>query len=110
MLYGASVRTQIVKENPDCTVSEIVKEQGVWWKALSANDRKPWLEKAEKEKDKYQKKLARYMKTSDYQTWVDGRDKYKQEMKEKRNKLMGIKKKRARSESKPRAAKKKKRS
>jgi len=109
MLYIASVRSKIVKENPDMTSSEIVKEQGVWWKALSTKDRKPWTEKAEAEKVKYQKKFARYMKTSDYQSWATGRDEYKKIMLEKRNKLMGIKK-RARSETKPSSAKKQKRS
>jgi len=109
MLYGASVRSKIVKENPDMAVPEVMKEQGVWWKALSSKDRKPWMEKAESAKEKYQKKLARYMKTNEYQIWVTERDEYKKNMLEKRNKLMGIKK-RVRSESKPGKAKKQKRS
>jgi len=109
MLYGASVRSKIVKENPDMAATDILKEQAVWWKGLSEKERKPWMEKAEAEKAKYQKKLARYMKTSDYQTWATGRDEYKKMMLAKRNKLMGIKK-RNRSESKPGSAKKKKRS
>jgi len=109
MLYGASVRSKIVKENPDMSVPEVMKEQGVWWKALSSEDRKPWLEKAEDMKEKYQKKLARYMKTNEYQIWATERDEYKKNMLEKRNKLMGIKK-RDRSKSKPGKAKKQKRS
>jgi len=108
LLYGASVRSKIVKENPDIAAAEILKEQAVWWKSLSTKDRKPWLEKAEAEKVKYQKKVARYMKTSDYQSWATGRDEYKKMMLEKRNKLMGIRK-RARSESKPGSVKKQKR-
>lgn len=98
MLYAGSVRAKIVKENPDMTSTEVVKEQSVMWKALSEEDRAPWVKKAKALKEKYQAKLQRYMKTSDYEEWVSGRDAYKAEMKEKRNRLMGIKKKkRARS-------------
>merc|ERR1719410_2319804 len=35
MLYAASVRAKIVKENPEMEASEVMKEQSVWWKALS---------------------------------------------------------------------------
>jgi len=109
MLYTASVRNKIMAENPDMAAKEVMQEQGVWWKGLSEKERKPWIEKAAAEKAKYEKKLARYMKTSDYRTWVTARDDYKKDMLEKRNKLMGIKK-RYRSDSKPGNAKKQKRS
>merc|ERR1719220_161604 len=35
MLYAASVRSQIVKENPDIAVTEVMREQSVWWKAAA---------------------------------------------------------------------------
>jgi len=108
MLYSGSIRSKIVKENPSFTAPQVMKEQSIRWKAVTDKERKPWLEKGEAEKAKYQKKLTRYMKTDDYQGWVKGRDLYKKQMKEKRNRLMGIKK-RAHSVSKPRAAKKQKR-
>merc|ERR1719384_2320043 len=106
MLYAASVRSKILKENPDMEVTEVMKEQSVWWKALSEKDREPWVNKAAAEKKKYQAKLERYMKTADYTSYVTARDEYKKEMLEKRNKLMGIKK-RARSVSKSASAPKK---
>merc|ERR1719384_395847 len=106
MLYAASVRSKILKENPDMEVTEVMKEQSVWWKALSEKDREPWVNKAAAEKKKYQAKLERYMKTADYRNYVIARDEYKKEMLEKRNKLMGIKK-RARSASKSASAPKK---
>merc|ERR1719499_166447 len=106
MLYAASVRAKILKENPEMSVTEVMKEQSVWWKALSDKDREPWVNKAAAEKKKYQSKLERYMKTADYTSYVTARDEYKKEMLEKRNKLMGIKK-RARSESKSASAPKK---
>merc|ERR1719273_992306 len=99
MLYAGSVRAKIVKENPDMAVTEVMKEQSVWWKALGDADRQKWVDKAAAEKKKYDTKLARYMKTADYQKYVEERDAYKAAMKEKRNKLMGIKK-RARTPTK----------
>lgn len=104
MLFSHSVRSEILEENPDIEISEIMKEQAIRWKALSEKDRKPWIEKGLTEKKKYETKVARYMKTSDYLTWAEGRDKYKSEMLDKRNKLMGIKK-RARSTKKPKDSK-----
>lgn len=109
MLYAASVRKQIVEENPDMTSADIMKEQSVMWKALSDEERAPWNVKGAAEKKKYQAKVDRYMKTADYRNFVAAREKYKKEMIEKRNKLMGIKK-RARSTSQRRPAKKMKRS
>merc|ERR1719499_424137 len=106
MLYAASVRAKILKENPDMEVTEVMKEQSVWWKALSEKEREPWVNKAAAEKKKYQAKVERYMKTADYRNYVTARDEYKKEMLEKRNKLMGIKK-RARSVSKGSSAPKK---
>merc|ERR1719471_1533305 len=47
MLYAASVRNEIVKANPDMEVAAVMKEQAVWWKALSDADRAPWVKKAE---------------------------------------------------------------
>jgi len=110
MLYGASVRGQIVKENPDMSSTEVMKEQSLWWKALSDAKRKPWVEKAEAGQQKYRKQLEKYHKTSDYQAYVTERDAYKAKMIAKRNKLMGIKMKRKRARSDSYKVKKAKRS
>jgi len=107
MLYGASVRGQIIKENPDFSPPQVMKEQSIWWKALSEAQRKPWVEKAEAGQRKYRKQLEKYMKTSNYQTYMTERDAYKAKMIAKRNKLLGIKlkRKRARSDSNKKAKK-----
>jgi len=79
MLYAASVRDQIMMQNPELTSAEVMNLQSVWWKALSAAQRKPWNEK------KYMRKKAEY----------------KSMIVAKRNELLGIKppmKKRARNE------------
>merc|ERR1719384_2229338 len=103
MLYACSIRAKVVKENPDMKVTEVMKEQSAMWKALGDSDRQKWVDKSAAEKKKYDVKLARYMKTADYQKYVEERDAYKAEMKEKRNKLMGIKK-RARTPTKAKSA------
>merc|ERR1719471_1249700 len=99
MLYAASVRSKIVKENPDMAVTDIMREQSVWWKSLSEGEQQKWKDKAAAGKKKYEAQLARYMKTADYQSHVQAREAYKAEMLAKRNKLMGIKK-RARTPAK----------
>merc|ERR1719412_1449330 len=106
MIYAASVRKQILKENPDMSSTDVMKEQSLWWNALSGDEQQKWKTKAAAGKKQYDSKMARYMKTSDYQKHVEAREKYKKEMLEKRNKLMGIKKK-ARSVSKSASAPKK---
>merc|ERR1719220_3374051 len=103
MLYAASVRSKIVKENPDMAVTEIMREQSVWWKSLSEDEQQKWKNKAAAGKKKYEAQVARYMKTADYQNHVTAREVYKAEMLEKRNKLMGIKK-RARTPTKAKSA------
>jgi len=110
MLYSESVREKIKKENPEMKTTEVMKEQSVWWMGLSEKDRKPFVEKAAADKAKYEKRYERYMKTSDYQKWAEEKEKYKVDMKEKRRKLMGIKKKRPRSVSAKRSNKKQKKS
>merc|ERR1719273_1989691 len=103
MLYAASVRSKIVKENPDMEVTDVMREQSVWWKSLSEDDQQKWKTKAAAGKKKYETQVARYMKTADYQNHVTAREAYKAEMLEKRNKLMGIKK-RARTPTKTKSA------
>merc|ERR1719469_158476 len=99
MLYAASVRSKIVEENPDIAVTEVMREQSVWWKSLSEGETQKWKDKAAAGKKKCDAQSARYMKTADYQNHVQAREAYKKEMLVKHNKLMGIKK-RARTPNK----------
>lgn len=105
MIYSSVVRKQIVKDNPDHSVVQVIKEQSAMWNALGDSEKKKWSEKAAAEKKKYEGKLAKYMKTSNYKKYIEERDQYKADMKIKRNKLMGIKK-RPRKESKGKKASK----
>merc|ERR1719373_465333 len=111
MLYAASVRAEIVKANPDMEVAAVMKEQAVWWKALSEEERAPWVKKAAAAKAKHAKLMEKYTKSRSYQAYLAEKEAYKADQLAKRNKLMGVKTKRARSESVgPRKAKKAKRS
>merc|ERR1719334_1304419 len=105
MLYAASVRGEIVKANPDMEVAAVMKEQAVWWKALSEEERAPWVKKAAAAKAKHQKLMEKYMKSRNYQDYLAEKEAYKADQLAKRNKLMGVKTKRARSESAPSKAK-----
>merc|ERR1719494_1765444 len=111
MLYAGSVRAEIAAANPDMAAKDIMKEQSVWWKALSETERAPWVAKAAKATARHQKVLAKYHTSRDYQTYVAEKAAYKEKMLATRNRLMGVsaKKKRARSESAPNKAKKAKR-
>merc|ERR1719168_516858 len=107
MLYAASVRAEIVKANPDMEVAAVMKEQAVWWKALSEEERAPWVKKAAAAKAKHQKLMEKYQKSRSYQAYLAEKEAYKADQLAKRNKLMGVKTKRARSDSAgPRKAKK----
>jgi len=104
MLYSASVRSEIIKANPDMAAArerqrdcEVMQEQGARWKALSESDRAPWVAKSEAAKKKYERLVLKYQNTNDYQKYINQRNAYKADMIAKRNRLMGIKK-RARSE------------
>jgi len=101
MLFAASVRKQVVADNPGMAVTDLMKEQAKLWSALSEADRKPWIEKYKAGWLKYEKAVEKYHKTGDYQNYVLERAKYKFKMITKRNALMKIQssKKRARSES-----------
>merc|ERR1719300_224540 len=63
MLYAASVRKEIVKANPDMEVAAAMKEQAVWWKALSEEERAPWVKKAAAAKAKHAKLMEKYTKS-----------------------------------------------
>jgi len=101
-LYAKAIRGQVIEENPDSLASEIMTIQAIWWKALNNEDREPWDEQAAVEKKKYERALAKYRKTDEYLMYVTEREGYKERMISRRNKLMGIKKKkRSRAKDQP---------
>ncbi|KAE9554192.1 hypothetical protein FO519_002613 [Halicephalobus sp. NKZ332] len=51
-------RSKITKAGMN--VAEVAKEGGALWKAMSESEKKPWEEKAKKDKERYEKEIAEY--------------------------------------------------
>jgi len=54
ILFSASAREQLKKDEPDIKQSEILKKIGAQWKALSEEEKKEWEDKAVADKERYQ--------------------------------------------------------
>lgn len=65
MLFSAAKRAEIKEANPDMKSTDISKELGVLWKALSDDDKKPFEQQAANEKDAYDKAMKAYKEGSD---------------------------------------------
>merc|ERR1719410_2494145 len=55
-----------MKANPEWRIGEIGKEVGSQWNSLSDAKKEPFLNKASKLKEAYDKKMEKYKKTKDY--------------------------------------------
>ena len=60
VLFGNEMRADIKEKNPDITPTEVMKEIGVRWKAMSAEDKKPFEEKSKVDKGRYKDEMAEY--------------------------------------------------
>jgi len=65
-LFAGDVRSKIMAANEDWGVAETAAEIGKQWSAMAAGKKAPYLEKADKAKTAYQKKLEKYKSTSHY--------------------------------------------
>lgn len=65
MFFSTAKRTEIKEANPDMKSTDISKELGVLWKALSDEDKKPFELQAATEKEAYDKAMAAYKEASD---------------------------------------------
>ena len=63
--YTADIRTQVKEENPGLSVGELPMLHGKMWKALSDEDKAPYLEKNKKDKERYEKEKAEYEAKND---------------------------------------------
>ena len=62
MCFSIEERPKLVKESPDLPFGEYGKKIGALWRALSDDEKAPWLKKAEKDKARYAKEKAAYDK------------------------------------------------
>merc|ERR1712065_102831 len=62
LLFNKEVRASVKEENPEATFAEIGKKIGEKWKSLTDSEKKPFQDKADVAKAKYQRELAEYKK------------------------------------------------
>ncbi|ORZ05029.1 non-histone chromosomal protein 6 [Absidia repens] len=59
MFFSQANRTQVKTDNPDATFGQIGKLLGKKWSEMSDADKKPYVEKAEKDKARYEAEKAK---------------------------------------------------
>ena len=64
MFFSSEWRSKIKEENPDATFGELGKLVGAKFKSLSAEEKKPYEDMAEKDKARYAKEMAAYKQKS----------------------------------------------
>jgi len=62
-LYFSSEYPKIKEQHPNKTLTDIVKIASQKWNNLSANEKKPFEDEANKDKSRYQKEMEAYQKT-----------------------------------------------
>ena len=62
ILFSQDKRQEILEENPKLKVTEVSKELGKRWKAMSDTDKQPYVKKSEEDKKRYKDELAKYEK------------------------------------------------
>merc|ERR1719187_1656838 len=60
MLFVNAVRPQVVKENPEFSVTEVLSAIGKMWADVGASDKEKYNNKAAKLKKAYEKELEKY--------------------------------------------------
>ncbi|KAI7864901.1 high mobility group box domain-containing protein [Spinellus fusiger] len=58
MFFSQDQRQQVKDENPEATFGSIGKLLGEKWKKMSDTDKKPYIEKAEQDKKRYEDEKA----------------------------------------------------
>jgi hypothetical protein len=60
ILFTGDCRASITRAHPEWPVSEVAKEMGVRWKALSAEERAVYEDMAKADKKRYEAQMAEY--------------------------------------------------
>lgn len=103
-LFAQEERPKLKQANPDWGLGPIGKAVGEAWKKVSDSKKSALQAKYLKNKAAYDKKLAAYKKSENFKNW----QKEVQTYKDKKAKLLGIKKPKAPKKSKKKAKKPKK--
>eukprot|EP00898_Chlorokybus_atmophyticus_P008929 jgi/Chlat1/9037/Chrsp94S08306 len=65
MFFCKDRREDIKAENPDVSFGEIGKILGQEWSSMSDKEKRPYVQKAEKDKERYTAEMANYEPHSD---------------------------------------------
>ncbi|CAG7928008.1 unnamed protein product [Penicillium olsonii] len=65
MFFANDNRDKVREENPGISFGQVGKQLGDKWKALSEDDRKPYDDKAAKDKKRYEEEKAAYLAKGD---------------------------------------------
>lgn len=60
MIFSNEQRSTVKEENPTASFGEMGKLLGARWKEMDENAKRPYSEKAEKEKERYEREKAAY--------------------------------------------------
>jgi len=60
LCYAVAVRSQVQKDNPEMKFVDITRKISEQWKALTADERKPYDDMAAKDKERYEKAKKAY--------------------------------------------------
>lgn len=60
MLYSNEVRPKVRKDFPELKITEVAKKISEMWNALSDDEKKPYTEKANKDKERYEREKKAY--------------------------------------------------
>ncbi|KAI9486595.1 MAG: high mobility group box domain-containing protein [Benjaminiella poitrasii] len=58
MFFSQENRAKVKEENPEATFGQLGKLLGEKWKSMSDDEKKPYVEKAEKDKQRYENEKA----------------------------------------------------
>merc|ERR1719320_2152604 len=76
MIFVNEVRSGVVADNPDMSVTDILKEVGSMWRDLDEAEYARYGEKAKKLKARYAKELKEYQKTKKYKDYQQEKEEF----------------------------------
>ena len=71
-------RERIKQENPDLTFAEITKKLAAEWSSMNQEEKKSYLDEAERAKEVYLKELHEYQRSESYQEFMERKQRAKQ--------------------------------
>lgn len=101
MVFVNAVRNDVVAENPDMSVTDVLKEIGVMWGDLGESEKKKYTQKAVGLKAKYEKELRAYQKTKQYKEYQEEKEAFYAKRKADKKRSVSRSASRARKVKKP---------